>query len=297
MQQFSYTQQRRICNQRSKTLKLQMIVSFMRQQQAISQAHWTWGPFPIFGVVPKKYQPDKWCLITDQPSPKGFSVNDAIHPSLCSLSYISVNQVEALAMQLDYGALLAKIDVKSAYHLIPVHPSTCSGCSGMHVDGMLPCGLCPSPKLLTVVADALEWCTSQHRVEYILHYLDDFLIMGPRFRAFANKTYKNLLMFVLVSEFHQGADKQEGRSPILTFPRITRYYYSYPARRTSAARQETAMSSRYAASLAIKGRMHTPRALIINWVFAACSQSYPPRWIIHAQVHLSLHCCKAASSS
>ena len=74
------------------------------------------GAFPglqvnTFGVIPKKRQPGKWRLITDLSSPKGCSVNDAIDPSMCSLSYVSVDQVAALAMQLGHGALLAKIDV------------------------------------------------------------------------------------------------------------------------------------------------------------------------------------------
>ena len=61
------------------------------------------GDFPdlqvnSFGVIPKKYQPGKWRLITDLSSPKGFSVNDAIDPSMCSLSYDSVDQVAALAI-------------------------------------------------------------------------------------------------------------------------------------------------------------------------------------------------------
>ena len=45
-----------------------------------------------------------------------------IDPALCSLSYITVNQVAQEAMRLGRGALLAKIDVKSAYRLISVHP-------------------------------------------------------------------------------------------------------------------------------------------------------------------------------
>ena len=48
-----------------------------------------------FGVIPKKYQLGKWRLITDLSYPEGSSVNDAIDPSLCSLSYTSVDVVAA----------------------------------------------------------------------------------------------------------------------------------------------------------------------------------------------------------
>ena len=124
------------------------------------------GAFPdlqvnSFGVIPKKYQPGKWRLIMDLSSPKGFSVNDAIDPSLCSLSYVSVDQVAALAMLLGYGMLLAKIDVKSAYRLIPVQPGDryllgMQWNGNLYVDGIIPFGLRSAPKIFTAVADALE---------------------------------------------------------------------------------------------------------------------------------------------
>ena len=41
-----------------------------------------------FGVIPKKHQPGKWRLITDLSFPEGLSVNDAIDPKLCTLSYV-----------------------------------------------------------------------------------------------------------------------------------------------------------------------------------------------------------------
>jgi hypothetical protein len=52
-----------------------------------------------------------------------------IHPEaacidleLCSLSYMSVDKVATVAASYPQGALLAKIDVESAYCLIPVNP-------------------------------------------------------------------------------------------------------------------------------------------------------------------------------
>jgi len=77
------------------------------------------GPFPLslnqimhvnqFGVVPKKHQPGKWHLITDLPFPKEESVNNTNDTSLCSLKYITVEQVARRAMLLDRGSLIAKI--------------------------------------------------------------------------------------------------------------------------------------------------------------------------------------------
>jgi hypothetical protein len=39
------------------------------------------------------------------------------------MSYITVDQIARAALKLGRGTLIAKIDIKSAYRLIPVHPS------------------------------------------------------------------------------------------------------------------------------------------------------------------------------
>ena len=68
-----------------------------------------------FGVIPKSHQPGKWRLIVDLSSPEGQSVNDSIAKSLWSLSYISVDYIASVVLHLGRGALLAKMDVQSAY--------------------------------------------------------------------------------------------------------------------------------------------------------------------------------------
>ena len=68
-----------------------------------------------FGVIPKGHVPGKWRLITDLSSPAGLSVNDSINVPICSLTYITVDQVAAVAATLGVGSLLAKIDIQSAY--------------------------------------------------------------------------------------------------------------------------------------------------------------------------------------
>ena len=133
-----------------------------------------------FGVIPKKHQPGKWRLITDLSFPDSASVNNGIDPSLCSLVYISVEQVAETALKLGPGSLLAKIDIKSAYRLIPVHPLDrhmlgMEWEGNVYVDGMLPFGLRSAPKIFNAVADALEWCVAKQGVTHIFHYLDDFI--------------------------------------------------------------------------------------------------------------------------
>ena len=82
-----------------------------------------------FGAIPKKYQPGKWRLIMDFSFPEGKIVKDAIDTKLCSLEYITVDNVTDVVMSLGVGALIAKTDIKSAYCLIPVCPAdkVCNG--------------------------------------------------------------------------------------------------------------------------------------------------------------------------
>jgi len=136
------------------------------------------------GVVPKGHTPGRWRLITDLSFPEGASVNDGIDPYLCSLQYTSVDRVARADQSLGKGALLAKLDIKSAYHLIPIHPD--NRCllgfewQGAHlIDGMLPLGLRSAPIIFTAVANALEWIVRQQGVNDIDHYIDDFIIIGP----------------------------------------------------------------------------------------------------------------------
>ena len=137
-----------------------------------------------FGVIPKKHQPGKWHVITDLSYPKGSSVNDAINPQLCSLKYITVEQVAKKAFSLGKGSLIAKIDIKAAYRLIPVSPQDrpflgMKWDDKVYVDGMLPFGLRSAQKIFNAVADAVEWCVANENVPAIYHYLDDFAVIGP----------------------------------------------------------------------------------------------------------------------
>ena len=137
-----------------------------------------------FGVIPKKHQPGKWRLITDLSFPEGKSVNDAIDPKLCSLKYITVDQVAKQAIALGEGSLIAKIDIKSAYRLIPVAPKDrlylgMKWEGKVYIDGMLSFGLRSAPKIFSAVVDALEWCVAEEGVGIIYHYLDDFAVLSP----------------------------------------------------------------------------------------------------------------------
>ena len=61
----------------------------------------------------------------DLSSPPGFSVNDSIDSSLTSLHYSSLDDMVAIIQHLGPGTLMAKLDLKSAYRLVLVHPDDC----------------------------------------------------------------------------------------------------------------------------------------------------------------------------
>ena len=50
---------------------------------------------------------------------------------------------------------------------------------GVCIDTCLPFSLCLAPKLFNILADLLVWIANQHNVSFLIHYLDDFLTMGP----------------------------------------------------------------------------------------------------------------------
>ena len=65
---------------------------------------------------------------------------------------------------------MAKIDIKAAYRMVPVHPQD-RHLFGMmwedkvYVDAALPFGLRSAPKIFTAVADTLEWIATTSLVE------------------------------------------------------------------------------------------------------------------------------------
>ena len=136
-----------------------------------------------FGVIPKPHQPGKWRLIVDLSHPAGRSVNDVVSPELCSLTYASIDQAASIILRLGRFAELAKIDVASAYRIMPVHPEDrpllgMKWKGDLFVDAALPFGLRSAPKVFTALADGLHWILQQKGACDSIHYLDDFLFVG-----------------------------------------------------------------------------------------------------------------------
>ena len=174
-----------------------------------------------FGVIPKGHNTGKWRLITDLSFPTGFSVNDGIDPLLCTLSYTTVDDIAAAVASLGTGALLAKVDIESAYRLIPVHPADrCLQAiqweNHIFIDSMLPFGLRSAPKIFNAVADALHWYLQQSGIPLLFHYLDDFVIAGPPHSPQCADSLAILDTECAFLNLPMAAHKREGPSTCLT---------------------------------------------------------------------------------
>ena len=177
-----------------------------------------------FGVIPKGTS-GKWRLTLDLSSLAGFSINDGISLEYCSLSHTSVDKAAKLAGSLGPHCCLAKVDIQSAYRIIPVHPDDrlLQGIvwqGNLCVDAALPFGLRSAPRIFTAMADALEWRGKFEGITHIIHYLDDFLILAPPGGSRCKQELEGLLALFGRLQVPVAAEKVEGPSTRLTFLRI-----------------------------------------------------------------------------
>ena len=132
--------------------------------------------------MPKK-TPGRFRVIINLSSPDGHSVNDHIHRELTHVAYSSIDDAALLMYHLGPHTLMAKLDIKDAYRMVPVHSENCrflrvSWQGQLFIDCQLPFGLASSPAIFNSVAEALEWILHKRGVNHIIHYLDDFLFLG-----------------------------------------------------------------------------------------------------------------------
>ena len=148
-------------------------------------------PFPDlhisrFGVIPKSNQPGKWRLILDLSSPEGHSVNDGIPKPPFSVQYVTVDSFIEDIMDRGRGTLMAKPTLWRApiamwlsiprivlsWEWFGVANTTWTWLSHL-VSVQRPTS---SPLLQTMV----QWMrTHNYGVDFLCHYLDDFLTLGP----------------------------------------------------------------------------------------------------------------------
>ena len=112
-------------------------------------------------VIPKK-TPGKWRVIVNLSSPKGASVNNHLKRRLTHVAYASVSDAAILLHELGQGSQLAKVDIRDAYRIVPIHPHDRPFLGilwqdSIYVDCQLPFGLASAPAIFNSLAEALEW--------------------------------------------------------------------------------------------------------------------------------------------
>ena len=132
------------------------------------------------GLVPKK--DGTWRLIHQLSFPEDYSVNDFIDPKYCTVQYTSFDTALDMLSNLGKGAIAARLDIKSAFRLLPINPRDFEllgfRISGkFFVDKCLPFGCSLSCNLFEKFATFLEWALKRRTLdENIVHYIDDFLV-------------------------------------------------------------------------------------------------------------------------
>ena len=111
-------------------------------------------------------------------------MNDGIYPATCHTHYCKFDDAIRLIVDAGKGAPMAKMDIKSAYWIIPVYPKD-RYLLGMRwrgyyfMDLVLPFGLRSAPFIFNSVADMLAWILHNNfSVTRLIHYLDYYFTAG-----------------------------------------------------------------------------------------------------------------------
>jgi len=135
------------------------------------------------GLVPKKNtHPQEYRVINHQSSPRGTSVNDRISKEEFSTQYENVSCATRWIRELGEGCQLIKVDIKEAYRVIPIHPidQLLQGIvhdGHLYFDRCLAFGNRASAGIFCRLADLITWIATQHGIQAIIHYVNDFLLL------------------------------------------------------------------------------------------------------------------------
>ena len=138
------------------------------------------------GFVPKK-TPNSYRLISDLSQPRGNSVNDDIPPVASKVAYPSIQDAIDCILSLvksGHTPMLSKLDVKSAFRLIPLNSSQFplmgvyfSG--NYYIDAFLPMGASSSCRIYQDFSNAFTHILMHHgNIQHVISYLDDHLIIS-----------------------------------------------------------------------------------------------------------------------
>ena len=182
-------------------------------------------PFASFhcsplGAVPKKDNTVR--IILDLSSPSGESINDGIPHEFFTVKYSSFDEAASLVRDMGKGSFMAKIDIKHAFRLCPVHPDDWpllgyKWLGKYFFDIRLPFGSRSSPFIFNAFADALTWIlVTKFGITSLIHYLDDFFVCAVTREECQRKVNIILWVFKLLG-VPVAEDKLEGPTRRLVF--------------------------------------------------------------------------------
>ncbi len=149
-------------------------------------------PFEIFRVSPIGIATGKFSgkkrLIIDLSSPHNStvpSINSLIPLDEFSLRYYDIELAVELIKIAGRGAWLAKIDITSAFKVMPIHPDSwhlfrIQWAEKFYFAVRLTFGCKSSPKIFDMLSEAVYGILSNnYAIPHLIHLLDDFLIISP----------------------------------------------------------------------------------------------------------------------
>ena len=172
------------------------------------------------GAVPKKDGSHR--IILDLSSPRGSSINEGISPDLYSVKYSNFDYAIKLVTTVGKNCFMAKLDIKHAFRLCPVHPSDWpylgyKWLDQYFVDLRLPFGSRSSPFIFNQFAEALLWILiCVFGIPHIIHYLDDFFLCASSFEECENDMAKVKLAFSELG-VPLAPDKVIGPATVITY--------------------------------------------------------------------------------
>ena len=149
------------------------------------------------GLIPKRTSGFR--LITHMSYPEKFSINDFIDESYTSVKYSHFDQVTEKLLKLGMNTQMGKIDIKSAFGLLPCYPGDFDLLgfkfdNFYYIDKCMPMGCSVSCATFERFSSFLE-CEIKRRSgnENIDHYLDDFIFLGAPLRDECSKLMLSFL--------------------------------------------------------------------------------------------------------
>ena len=176
------------------------------------------------GVIPKK-TPGEFRMIHHLSYPKGASINDSIPPEFSTVKYASVDDAISIIQRQGKGCAMAKTDVRSAFRIVPVHPSDYpllgfQWKEKWYYDKTLPMGCSSSCQIFEDLSTAMEWVAQNKlQIQDIKHILDDFLIIDKSLDTCGEKLNR-FLHFCHELGVPMAEEKTVGPAHVLTFAGI-----------------------------------------------------------------------------